>query len=291
MTRLNLAVVADDPPVASGLAVSTERDTRVSAYRVATGRELPSDVDGVIVDVPLAKRYDALSSIAERTNAPILTEMPVGPSAELCRALGERLSGHRVVSLNPLAYHTPTKRLLEHVSNGADPLETYFAVWRFHPLDRWDHGLAQLVGFADSLTRSAPIRISALRRSTPAILVALLRYENGVVGSVEIGAHLPEASAQVPELLIECFCRDSAYQCHADNQAITLEAKSRAYHTWAPDPSAAMLSTFLDMLHGDQMPQRGIADDLRTLAICEEILAAATDRTVRQPVDGVLPPA
>jgi len=291
VSRLSLAVITDDPPADGGLAAAVERDHHVASHRVAIGGEFPAGVDGVVVDVPLAKRAEALSMIGGRPDVPVLAEMPVAPSVQQGRALAETLSGRPVVSLNPLAYHVPTKRLLDLIAGGIDPLETFFAVWRFHPADGWDQALARGVGFAGSLTRSVPIRISALHRPSPSVLIALLRYENGVVGSFELGSHLPDAAPRFPELLIECFCHDSAYHCRAENQAITLEGDSRIHRDWAPDPAVAMLTAFLDVIRGDNGPHRGLEDDLKTLAVCEEMLAAATSRNVRRPADVVSPPA
>jgi hypothetical protein len=291
VSRLRLAVITDDPPADRGLTAAVERDHRVAAHRVAIGSDLPSDIDGVVVDVPLVKRSEALSLIAGRPDVPILSEMPVAPSVQQGHLLAEKLSGRRIASLNPLAFHVPTKRLLDLIVDGVDPLETFFAVWRFRPADGRDQALAQVVGFAGSLCRSAPIRISALQHPSASVLIALLRYENGVVGSLELGSHLPDAVTRFPELLIECFCHDSAYQCRAENQAITLEADSRSHRDWAPDPAVAMLAAFLDVIQGDQVPPRGPEDDLKTLAVCEEMLVAATSRNVRRSADVVSPPA
>ncbi len=287
MNGLRLAVLTDVSAGDHGLAAAIEREPRVVARHVTLGSELPPNVDGVVVDVPLAKRFHALSSLSGRMDLPILTETPFAPNLALGHTLAEQLSGHRVASLNPLAHHVSTMRLLEQVAEAADPLETFFAARRFRSLDRSDQHLAQIVGFANALTRSFPIRLSALRRSSPDVLIALLRYEGDVVGSLEIGGHLPNQGPRFSELLIECFCHASAYQCRAENQTITLEADSRTYLDWAETPAAAMLSTFIALIQDDRMPRRGVEDDLRTLAICAEISVAATERMVRRLADAV----
>jgi hypothetical protein len=107
-------------------------------------------------------------------------------------------------------------------------------------------------------------------REGPEVLLVMLRYGNGVVGSLEIGAHLPRNFATESELVVECFCRQNVYHCTPENHAITVQGSRRQHVGWLPDQAADMVAGFLEMLRGG-VAGRGAADDVRLLALVEEI--------------------
>jgi hypothetical protein len=92
---------------------------------------------------------------------------------------------------------------------------------------------------------------------------------------LEIGGHLPESTSRGSELLIECFGRETAYQCRPDLQAITLEGTADARYLWSANPAGQMISELLELIENDREPVRGPHDDVETMSVCERIRSSA----------------
>lgn len=120
--------------------------------------------------------------------------------------------------------------------------------------------------------------MSASSRGKPEILLAMVRYDSGVVGSLEVGAHLPATARTGPELFIECFCRESVRHCWPGNQAARVEGARPASRDWSPDPAEHMIAVFTDAVHGRDVPRRSLADDVTALELAEELLSGLHER-------------
>lgn len=282
MDRLHLGIVTAGREADRRLADATRRHPDVSVVPVAIDDPPDPVVAGLVVDVPLAERGGIVSSLLRRWSVPILLEAPVARSLTEARD-AVPAQGHRLVfSFNPLRFRVPTRRLLADVTGSGDPLESLFAVWRFQPSVPRAHALPQLLDYVGALVAAAPTRVSAFMRADSLVMLALIRYANGVVAHLELGAHLPTALPSPFELLVECFGRDSAYQCQADAQVVTVDGIERRSRDWSPRAEDLMVDEFVAAVRAGAEPGRSVADDLAALALHEEILAAATERTVRR---------
>lgn len=280
MRTHTLGIFQEAPLGGSEITKALEQDGRINLVRVAPGSELSNDLSGIVVDVPLHQRFEVLSSIGETCELPILTQMPVGDSSQKCLVLNERFGNERILSLNPLAHVTPIQSMIDQVLHGKDSLQTLFATWRFASGSTWEQEFLQLLSIVSTLTESLPARSSALFRTNPELLLAILTFENSSLASLEIGEHLPEATSRNTELLIECFTREHAYQCRPFEQAITIEGVPTSYLPWSPNPWQQMVSTFLKMIEGSQRASRGSLDDATLLEIREWIQSSVDGPTI-----------
>lgn len=280
MERIDIGVVVTEPGKSSGLAAAAARHPDVAVHLI--GVDAPSAaIAGLVVDVPLDQRGETLSTVIDRWQIPILCEMPAAPARAGAEMIARRPNANALFSINPLQYHLPTVRLREELIRAQDPLETFFGAWRFQRTASSQEALPQLMDYVGSIVGQPLIRLSAMHHADPAVLLLLLRYASNVIGSLEIGTHLPETLTEPSELLIECFCRESVYHCAAENQAIIVEGRIRRRRDWGPDPADGMVSAFVKAIRDGRAPQRGIHDDLLILALSEEILEAARDGETR----------
>jgi len=273
VTPLALGVVTAGH-TAGGLAEAAERHPRVVARRVQVGDPADGGIAGLVVDVPPHDRARVVVELARRWRVPLLLEAPVAPSIDGAQAVADVRGGAPIFSCNPLDHHLPTQRLRAQVAAGADPLQSFFAVWRFRPDAYHDGALPQLVDYVGRLSASRPARVTTMRRDRPTVALVSVRYENHVIGSIELGAHLPGALPWRSELLVECFCRDTVYHCASGNQAVTVDGPDRAFVDWSAAPADDMVATFVDALVNGRGPARSVGDDLQVLDVCREILGA-----------------
>jgi hypothetical protein len=180
-----------------------------------------------------------------------------------------------IVAANPLRYALHTRRLPEELARGNDPLQTFFAAWRFRAHSSAAHALPQLLDYVGALCTEQPARLSAMQRHLlPRSLMVTLRYASDVLGSIEVGNHLPETFPSESELVVECFCQASAYSCIPGNQAVQLYGERHTAHEWQPEPADAIVAGFAGWLRGGDRPPGGITNDLTTLRLVDRISQA-----------------
>lgn len=282
MNPLTLGVVTLDGARGAGLAAAVEQHPGVVSRPVSVDEKPPDGFTGLVIDVPPADRQATVLRLAERWSVPFLVEAPVALTADGIDAVGRVRRASPVFSENRLRYHLPTRRLRERVAAAADPVEQLFAAWRFRPggLDRG--AVVQLIDYLGQVVGSGVARVTAMRRDNPAAFLVSLRYENGAVGSIEVGEHLPSSLPWASELVIECFCRETVYHCEPGNQAITVDGRTRAAVDWSEPAFEQIASAFVDALVDGRAPERSLDEDRRALAISSAILdpagAIADDR-------------
>lgn len=262
-----------------GLASAARRLSEVEALDGDLS-EMSQNVDAVVVDAALEEREALLAAIAPAVDVPILAEMPVATSPEDVERLAETLEERRVHSINPLAYQLHTRRLLDLVRDEADPVTAIFAAWRFRPDDFEDGALPQLLDYIAGISTEPPLRIAAMRREAPEILVATIRYQDGVVAHIEFGAHLPPAFDATSELTVEVFRRESVLHSDAFGQALTVHGRGSRAINWAPDVAVAALQESLEAVAAGDAPPRGLREDHAVLTVVEAIEWAAEQGTV-----------
>lgn len=272
MSDLSIAVLTVDGGGSAHLAAAAMRHPGIAVRRLRAGELRLDGVAGVVIDAPPSRRAELVTALLPDCRVPVLVEAPAATTARAARALAGAVERHLVLSLNPLRHALPTRRLTERMRETPDPLETFFAAWRFRPGAMWRDALPQLLDYVGTLVPGRPLRVSASSRRNPEVLLALLRYDSGVVGSLEVGGHLPADARADPELFIECFCRESVYHCWPGNQAVRVEGPRPVLRDWSPDPAEHMISVFTDAVRGRDAPRRSVADDAAALEVAEELL-------------------
>jgi hypothetical protein len=110
-----------------------------------------------------------------------------------------------------------------------------------------------------------------MQRAEPSILTITLRYTSDVLGSIELGSHLPPSFPSASELVVECFCRGSAYSCVPGNQSVMVYGRDNGASNWQPNPADAIVAAFAGWLDGGSRPVGGLADDLTALRLADRI--------------------
>jgi hypothetical protein len=177
-----------------------------------------------------------------------------------------------VVVANPLRYALHTRRLLEAVTR--ERVQTFFAAWRFRPESARDHALPQLLDYLSALCPETPRRISAMQHRDQPIMIVSLRYPSDVLGSIEVGGHLPRSFPTASELVVECFCETSAYTCEPGHQAVDVYAAEHAAHAWQPEPADAIVTAFAGWLRGGARPPGSIANAVANLRLVDRVSRA-----------------
>jgi hypothetical protein len=275
MDSLAIGLIEGDVPTGLGLASAAARSPGLSVRMLAVDEPYSDDVAGLIVDTPLEERAKLLARVAERSSLPILIESPVAEDLERAHRVQHLAENAAIVAANPLRYALHTRRLLEELAAANDPLHTFFAAWRFRAQSPTAHALPQLLDYVGALCVDQPGRLSAMQhRLPPAILTATLRYASDVLGSIEVGDHLPEDFPSESELVVECFCDATAYSCTPSNQAVQLYGEGHVSYEWQPRPADAMVAGFTGWLRGGARPPGGVANDLTTLRLVDRISQA-----------------
>jgi len=106
-------------------------------------------------------------------------------------------------------------------------------------------------------------------------LIATLRYASGVIGSLELGCHLPGNFPLSWELVVECFGAEHSYHCAPGQQSVSVYGAVAGAYDWQPDPAEAIVASFAGWLRGGPRPLGSIADDLTALALSDRIREAA----------------
>jgi predicted dehydrogenase len=273
--RVGILVVDGGGSVRLGAAAM--QHPGIDARQLKPGDRDLDGLAGVVIDAPAQRRGDLVSALLRGCRVPVLVEAPAAHTAKAAGALAEMAGTDRVVTLNPLRHALPTRRLRDRMLEKQDPLETFFAAWRFSSGPTWRAALPQLLDYVATLSRGRPLRVSVSMRRNPEVLLAILRYESGVVGSLEIGGHLPASVSTGPELLVECFCRESVHHCTPGSQAVRVDGVRPVSRDWLPDPAEHMMGVFADMLRGGDAPGRSLADDATVLKLAEQLLSDVGD--------------
>jgi predicted dehydrogenase len=234
----------------------------------------PSDsVAALVVDVPLAKRAAVLERLLARClRLPILIEAPVVVDPSLAGAMADLARDDSVVVANPLRYALHTRRLLEDVTR--ERMQTFFAAWRFRSESSHEHALPQLLDYICALCPETPRRISAMQHGEQPIVIVTLRYPSDVLGSIEVGGHLPRSFPTESELVFECFCETSAYVCEPGHQTIEVYGAEHGAHPWQPEPADAIVTAFAGWLRGGARPPGSIADDVANRRLVDRVSRA-----------------
>ncbi len=273
---LVIGLIEGEAPTELGLAQAAARHPGLSVQSVAVD-ELASDtLAGVIIDAPVGQRAALVARTAARWSVPILIEAPVAGDLEHARLVEDLAVNNDILVANPLRYALHSRRLLEELAQAHDALETFFAAWRFRAQATAEHALPQLLDFLQALGPGPDqlCRVSAMQHLEPSVLTVTLRYASDVLGSIEVGSHLPDSFPTGSELVVECFCHARAYTCVPGNQAVQLYGRSHAAFDWQPDPADAIVAAFAGWLWGGARPAGGIPDDLKTLRLVDRISQA-----------------
>ena len=276
-------VITGEVPTELGLAAAAARQPGVSARTLGAEEPASDAVAGLIVDVPLHERAELLERLASRWRIPILIESPVAADLEHARVLDDLASDTVIVASNPLRYALHTRRLLEDLAQRADdPLATFFAAWRFRAHSTAEHALPQLLDYLSAVCPDELCRISAMQNQEHAVLTVTFRYASDVLGSIELGCHLPANFPSASELVVECFYHSSAYTCVPGSQSVQVYAnRGHGAYDWQPDPADAIVAAFAGWQRGAARPVGGINRDLTTLRLVDRIRRAVqTDEVV-----------
>jgi len=270
-----LGVVASDRGADQPLARAATRQRTLPVRPVTHDTPVANDVAGLIVAAPLDERPTLLAHLARTWRVPLLVEAPVAATTEQAQPLLDLADVDRIVAANPLRYGLHTARLVQHVGHHDDPLHTFFAAWRFRAPAVPEHALPQLLDLLGALGPGDLWRVSALERSEPAVLVATLRYASGLIGSLEVGGHLPDGFPSSSELIVECSCAERTYHCAPSAQAVSLYGPESTRTEWQPEPAEAMVRAFVDWLLGGPRPVGHVRADLAALADRQWLAQAA----------------
>ena len=273
MERLAIGVIVGEPPGDPGLASAAARQPGWSVRAMAVD-DCPSDrLAALVVDVPLAGRAAVLERLlALCPRLPMLIEAPVVVHPSLGGVLEDLAREDRVVVANPLRYALHTRRLLEEVTR--ERVQTFFAAWRFRSELSRDHALPQLLDYLCALCPEMPGRISAMQHRDQPILIVTLRYPSDVLGSIEVGGHLPRSFPTASDLVVECFCETSAFMCEPGHQAVEVYGAEHGAHAWQPEPADAIVTAFAGWLRGGDRPPGSIGNDVATLRLVGRISRA-----------------
>jgi len=272
-------------------AATSEPGLSLAAMRHAGWRTRMLDLDqptdanlaGLVVDVPLELRFAVLSRLARAWQVPILVEAPAADSVQALRELADA-SDDRIVSVNPLRYGLHTRRLVEELQRSGDPLETFFTTLRFRQTNVPAGALPRLLDYLVDVCPGEIDRIASMTYADPPIQIVSLRYASGVLGSLEIGAHLPPSFPGESELVVECFCKSHVFHCVPANQAVRVYgATTQRQVDWQPEPADISVRAFATWLEGGPRPSGDLRRDLVAMT-----LAAATAESARS--DRVLAP-
>lgn len=269
MTTRRIGLFTTDQFRDDGLLAAYHNEPALEPVTITSARDCATGLDGVIVAVPHTERFQAVSMIAANSDAPILTTAPVGVSSEECQSLIDHIGIERVASLNPLLFDPSIERMTNSVATGSDVVRTMFASWRRAAGLPWRQDLAQLLDLARVLTGSTPIRISCVQHRSSSAVLSLVRYANDAVLSLEVGPVLPDSLAHDAELLIDCFCQETAFQYSPGRQSITVDGASPMRTSWMANPAVRMVRSFLHDINAGNPPRRGLADDLAVLRQCD----------------------
>ena len=280
-TALQLVgVITSDTPTDLGLSGAARRHVGLVTLPFTLEDAANDDVAGLVVDVPLEQRAETLKRLAKTWRVPMLVEAPAANSLLVLRPIAEA-AGDRIVSANPVRYGLHTQRLLEQLRASGDALETFSAAWRFCGESLPGYALPQLVDYLAEVSPAGIERVSVLAREDPAIRVISERYASGVLGSVEIGTHLPASFPSASELIVECFCRLHVFHCAPANQAVSVYgATTQRMVDWQPQPSDAIVAAFADWLSGGPRPPGDVQRDLAAVELVERIADAALTHRV-----------
>jgi hypothetical protein len=99
-----------------------------------------------------------------------------------------------------------------------------------------------------------------------------LRYPSDVLGSLELGSHLPATFPSPSELIVECFTRECAYLCTPGHQAITVFGARARLDAWRPDPAGLIVAAFAAWLQGTGgRPPGSLAEDVSALRLSDRV--------------------
>jgi len=270
-----LGLVASERAADQPLARAAAGQRTLPVRQISRDTPVADDVAGLVVAAPLDERAALLAHLARTWRVPLLVEAPVAAAAAQAQPLLDLADVDRIVAANPLRYGLHTARLVQQVGHDDDPLHTVFAAWRFRAPAVPEHALPQLLDLLGALGPGALWRISALERSEPAVLVATLRYASGVIGSLEVGSHLPDGFPLAAELVVECSCAERTYHCAPSAQAVSLYGPESTRTEWQPEPAEATVRAFIDWLLGGPRPVGHLRADLAAVADSQWLQEAA----------------
>lgn len=286
MERLAIGVIVGEAPSELGLAGAAARQPGWSVRAMAVD-DASDSVAALVVDVPLVERAAALERLLVRCpRLPILIEAPLVVDPASGALLVDVARDDRVVAANPLRYALHTRRLLEEVTR--ERIQTFFAAWRFQSELSRDHALPQLLDYLGALCSERPRRISAMQHPDQPIVIVTLRYPSDVLGSIEVGGHLPRGFPTASQLVVECFCETSAFVCEPGHQAVEVYGAEHGAHAWQPEPADAIVTAFAAWLRGGPHPPGSFADNVANLRLVDRVSRALQTGAVLEEWEGAV---
>jgi hypothetical protein len=278
-----IGIIGDNTAPEPRLALTATRHAGWQTRLLDLDQSPDANIAGLVVDLPLESRFEALSRLARDWQVPILVEAPAAHSAQALRELADA-SGDRIVSVNPLRYGLHTRRLVEELQRSGDPLETFFTTLRFRRTELPAHALPRLLDYLVDVCPGGIERIASMTYADPPIQIVSLRSASGVLGSLEIGAHLPPSFPAESELVVECFCKSHAFHCAPMNQAVSVYgATTQRQVDWQPEPANASVRAFATWLEGGPRPPGDLRRDLVATTLAAAIAEAARSQRVLAP--------
>jgi predicted dehydrogenase len=278
-----VGIVRGDTPSDLGLSLAAMRHPDLRTRMLDLDQSPDESIAGLVVDVPPRYRFEALSRLARAWQVPILVEAPAAADVQDLVDLADA-AGDRIASANPLRYGLHTRRLVEELQASGDPLETFFATLRFRPTQLPAHALPGLLDYLADVSHGEIERVASMAYPDPTIQIVSLRYASGVLGSLELGAHLPASFPSASELIVECFCRSHVFHCAPANQAVTVyDAISQRHIDWQPEPADAIVKAFATWLGGGPRPPGDIRRDLSAMTLAGAIAESARSDRVLAP--------
>lgn len=276
-----VGIISADPSSDLGLSLAATRYTGWQTRMLDLDQSPDDTIDGLVVDAPPESRFEALTRLVRTWRVPILMESPAAESVPALRGLADTAL-NRIVSVNPLRYGLHTRRLVEELEASADPIETYFAALRFRQSQLPVHALPRLLDYLKDVCSDDVERVASMAHADPPIRIVSLRYASGVLGSLEVGAHLPPSYHGASELIVECFCRSHVFHCAPANQSVSVySATGQRQIDWQPQPADAIVKAFATWLAGGPRPAGDLQRDLDAVTLAAAIAEAArSDRVL-----------
>ena len=274
-----VGLIKDGQATDLALADAAARSVGLPTRCVSISDPVTDDLAGLVVDVSPEIRAEMLQRLADVWAGPILVEAPVAATQEELRGLAA--VGDRLVSVNPLLYGLHTHRLIEELRAAGDQLETFTIGWRFRGPNLPRDALPRIIDYLAEVYPVPVERVAASSRHSPQVQVVSVRYVDGVLGSIEVGAHLAPGFPSASELVVECFGRSHVFHCAPGNQAVSVYDATRELAVdWQPETATSIVSAFAKSLRDGARPIGGIVRDLASIRLVDAIVESATTRRV-----------
>jgi predicted dehydrogenase len=294
-----LVGVADPDPVARGQVTSCHRVQGFANYRTLVETEKP---DFAVLSVPTQWQYPIALDLLEH-GIHVLMETPIALTVEEGQTLTDRARAHRaklglgyVERFNPAV--TALKKRIQRGELGRIFQINVCRIGGFHPrvrdlgivLDRAIHDLhvMQYVAGTNVMRISAELA-HELNRPQEDVLCGLLRFDNGIVGLLNVNwlsptqSHELTVSGQRGMLVANYLTQELCYYenslgdrnwDHPPGSPAVAEGRTIRYPISPCDPLQAQLEAFVrSILHDKPFPVGG-EDGLRAILLAQRLVEA-----------------